>query len=351
MKHIWITIFAISSIISTQAQAQYLYARGMFKSEINQERQQEDAIVSAISSYDARLVRKVQSALLRLGYAPGPADGMMGPKTERAIREFQQDNGLQETGVPTWALLSRLNAGSVKKQPADQTPRPSFDCARAGTMVEHLICNSVALAERDRQIAALYSEALAKSGTPGNVRAKQRAWIEERDRCGGSEGCLAHSMDTRIAELHDTSLQPPPQGSDDPANASYSVPVDSGVMMTKEEAAAANCDMDVEVCFKPYKAHDTLNLSTTPNGNLEYAIRVNAFNGHMCMMEGTAQKTGTANLWHDKQRNDRTVCKINIKIGPNAVTVKQDKDSDCSYFCGARAYLAGEFPMSSMIHK
>lgn len=165
--------------------------------------------VSGAPTYDARLVRKVQSALLRLGYAPGPADGLMGPRTKRAIRRFQRDNGLRQTGVPSSVLLSRLNAGTVDAQPTAQTAHPSFDCAHAGTATEHAICGSVALAQKDRQIAALYKDALAQSRLPGDIRARQRAWIEERDRCSGSETCLAHSMDTRIAELGGTSTDVP----------------------------------------------------------------------------------------------------------------------------------------------
>ncbi len=40
----------------------------------------------------------VQKKLLSLGYDPGPVDGQMGHKTERAIRRFQHDHGLRATG-------------------------------------------------------------------------------------------------------------------------------------------------------------------------------------------------------------------------------------------------------------
>ena len=54
--------------------------------------------------------RRVQQALGRAGYDPGPIDGRAGAKTKRAIREFQRDNNLPETGVAdeaTWDLLKR----------------------------------------------------------------------------------------------------------------------------------------------------------------------------------------------------------------------------------------------------
>ncbi len=46
-------------------------------------------------------VREAQSALQRLGYAPGPADGVFGPATFSGVEVFQEDNGLNVTGLLT----------------------------------------------------------------------------------------------------------------------------------------------------------------------------------------------------------------------------------------------------------
>jgi N-acetyl-anhydromuramyl-L-alanine amidase AmpD len=40
-----------------------------------------------------------QEALQKLGYDPGPIDGVLGAKTKRAIREFQSDHGLIVDGI------------------------------------------------------------------------------------------------------------------------------------------------------------------------------------------------------------------------------------------------------------
>ncbi|WP_374441548.1 peptidoglycan-binding protein [Stella sp.] len=50
----------------------------------------------------------VQSALQRRGYTPGPADGVMGERTRRAIEAFQRDNGMTPDGTIGPNLLSRL---------------------------------------------------------------------------------------------------------------------------------------------------------------------------------------------------------------------------------------------------
>jgi peptidoglycan hydrolase-like protein with peptidoglycan-binding domain len=44
-------------------------------------------------------VREVQRRLGRLGYRPGPADGLFGPRTERAAQRFQERNGLAADAV------------------------------------------------------------------------------------------------------------------------------------------------------------------------------------------------------------------------------------------------------------
>jgi Putative peptidoglycan binding domain len=43
-------------------------------------------------------VREIQEALKTKGFDPGAADGMIGKKTNQAIREFQKSNNLQVTG-------------------------------------------------------------------------------------------------------------------------------------------------------------------------------------------------------------------------------------------------------------
>lgn len=43
-------------------------------------------------------VKEVQAALKSKGVDPGPEDGVLGPKTQQAIREFQKSNNLSVTG-------------------------------------------------------------------------------------------------------------------------------------------------------------------------------------------------------------------------------------------------------------
>ncbi len=70
---------------------------------------------------DRRQVRRVQEALLRLGYDPGVADGLMGRRTGAAITAYQRDHDLPATGQPSADLEKRLRAALA----GDKSPEPT----------------------------------------------------------------------------------------------------------------------------------------------------------------------------------------------------------------------------------
>jgi peptidoglycan hydrolase-like protein with peptidoglycan-binding domain len=50
----------------------------------------------------------VQTILSQRSYNPGPIDGMLGPKTARAIARYQRDNGLEADGLATLSLIRHM---------------------------------------------------------------------------------------------------------------------------------------------------------------------------------------------------------------------------------------------------
>lgn len=57
---------------------------------------------------DPATVTRVQEELKRRGYDPGPADGVLGPQTREAIKRFQKDSWLKQTGEVDTDLLVQL---------------------------------------------------------------------------------------------------------------------------------------------------------------------------------------------------------------------------------------------------
>ena len=79
-------------------------------------------------------VKKMQERLIELGYLPeGAADGAFGYQTNRALKEFQGNNGLNKDGVAGPATLTRLYedpdvvALTTPVPEATDTPEPEAD--------------------------------------------------------------------------------------------------------------------------------------------------------------------------------------------------------------------------------
>jgi hypothetical protein len=75
---------------------------------------------------DRETVRGVQAALKARGYNPGPADGVMGARTEQALRSFESANGIASDGVIDTEVLAMLSApdGQRAQAQVDEPRRP-----------------------------------------------------------------------------------------------------------------------------------------------------------------------------------------------------------------------------------
>lgn len=59
---------------------------------------------------DSTMVRDIQAELQRRGYDVGPVDGRLGPRTQTAISDFEQQNGLPVDGQPSSSLLDYMQS-------------------------------------------------------------------------------------------------------------------------------------------------------------------------------------------------------------------------------------------------
>ncbi|MEK0265118.1 lysozyme inhibitor LprI family protein [Stenotrophomonas rhizophila] len=95
-------------------------------------------------------------------------------------------------------------AASAPAAPASPTLQPpSFDCAKAQSQAETLVCGDARLAALDRQLAALYKR-VQTSPDELDIAAEQRGWIKGRDACSRAvdpHRCLVESYQTRLVEL------------------------------------------------------------------------------------------------------------------------------------------------------
>jgi len=96
--------------------------------------------------------------------------------------------------------------------PAWAQEGPSFDCAKAASSAEELVCSDPNLAVADRQLAETYARALAAARSldagadqaEATLKTTQRGWIGGRDDCWKADdlkACVGRAYLTRDAEL------------------------------------------------------------------------------------------------------------------------------------------------------
>ena len=107
-----------------------------------------------------------------------------------------------------WILWPAIVIILCSQSPASAAT-PSFDCTKAQSSVEKLVCADEDLAKVDREVARLF--VLARSALRGTSRlpeliGTQRGWIRARDDCWrqpDARVCVLESYANRIEELRE----------------------------------------------------------------------------------------------------------------------------------------------------
>jgi uncharacterized protein YecT (DUF1311 family) len=104
--------------------------------------------------------------------------------------------------------IGPLNGGTYRKPQslptqlvAHELPDPSFDCNKAITTAEKIVCADEKLSHLDKQLSQTYKQVLAVSSNVNEVRQSQRNWlIGHRNKCT-DKACLEKAYDRRISEI------------------------------------------------------------------------------------------------------------------------------------------------------
>ena len=113
--------------------------------------------------------------------------------TPVAIAEFKQECPGFDLPIQWEEVASAATAEQSDVLPA------SFDCTKASTSVEKIICGDPQISHLDGQLANLYSAALRTGASPDAVRASQREWMKRRNACADSS-CVKGAYEERIID-------------------------------------------------------------------------------------------------------------------------------------------------------
>ena len=118
----------------------------------------DEPTLSLITQYSEKGIttRSIQQRLIDLGYMQGKATGWFGPQTENAIQLFRQINGIAETGYTDENTIATLFSDQVVALPSGVTNRsPREDIAALQTLLNRLgFMTREATGEYGKQTAA-----------------------------------------------------------------------------------------------------------------------------------------------------------------------------------------------------
>lgn len=83
---------------------------------------------------------------------------------------------------------------------AAESKAASFDCAKASTRSERLICSDRKLQELDEKVTVAYRTAYSAASDKQGLKAEQFEWLKQRDVCETSD-CIAEAYQSRIYAL------------------------------------------------------------------------------------------------------------------------------------------------------
>src|SRR5262249_53226873 len=134
-------------------------------------------------------VRQTQSALKKDGFDPGPVDGIMGPMTMTALRNFQSHNHLEVTGTITPETESMLmgTASATTQQQTDQSlnqtqPSTSQDLSQNRTTRESLGVGAAGTVSEPEDVRQVQQALADMQYNPGEVNGMMSSQTQQAIR-------------------------------------------------------------------------------------------------------------------------------------------------------------------------
>lgn len=150
----------------------------------------------------------LSAGLLGAGLAAWVRPQAAPPAPPPVVQPSQPPRGLQiivEAPAPSTPLevMPELSGGpAMGSETAVRADRPSFDCRKAATLAEQMICVDPGLARSDRRLDAAYRKARALQADPAELGRAQAAWLAAREQAAlASPEALASAYETRIRVL------------------------------------------------------------------------------------------------------------------------------------------------------
>lgn len=115
-----------------------------------------------------------------------------------------EPNARQFIGLEQPTVVTEVAPPAPVTPPPTITATPSFDCTRAASAIERLICSDDWLAESDQLLNRSWTRLQEADRADDEAVEAQRAWIQRRNACvleDEAQACVRTAYRERIREL------------------------------------------------------------------------------------------------------------------------------------------------------
>ncbi|HEY9162843.1 MAG TPA: hypothetical protein VIS94_17335 [Desulfomonilia bacterium] len=204
-----------------------------------------------------------------------------------------------------------------------------FNCERASSSIEKMICGNPDLSLMDESMTAAYKKAVAGASDSAPLSADQKLWLKNTRNACRDVSCLKKAYQERTAELN--KWNEPADKNDRDIFGNYTITRDNYIH---------NPDTGRD---EPARTTDCLTIKKSKGDRIYFSFILVGANGHTCSMDGEAVYKGTAYQSVPERNNPDYPkdCRINIRIKRNTILI-EDMNGGCKEsFCGMRAVIDG----------
>ena len=207
----------------------------------------------------------------------------------------------------------------------------SFNCDKAASPIEKLICGNAKLSQLDNELSLAYKRELDGMSFYGKdaLIFDQKEWLEsQRNKCRDIN-CLKEAYRLRIDDIHKWNEE---ASNDKDIFGHYSMPIMITNYNIEENGKTQEQKSDEINC---------LSIDQEENGKVRFEISVVANNYNACGMAGVATFKGSYYEFTGVN-TDAPDCMLRIKIKKNSIIIL-DPDNKCyESLCGVHAVLDGK---------
>jgi uncharacterized protein len=202
----------------------------------------------------------------------------------------------------------------------------SFDCRKAATTVEKLVCSEPRLSALDEELAATWAAARKLPGDAAALKAAQKAWMQGRDACTDLD-CIEQKYLVRIERLRL-----------DARSELFARQAAPGTLLGRWTNTHEMAGFEDGETVSHGKVEDAVTVARGEGNELRLSAELSFFNGHTCTLEGDAEWVGGE--LRVPALDDGEACVLVVRVDGATMTLR-DPGFGCKSNCGMRGGFEG----------